>query len=139
MNIGFLVVCYFVSLFVDWVFQWDWQAVNKSKWNKNDNKFKSFVAVSTHALIYGTLTTLITYILLIFTGVTFRLDFIKPTYYILVFSHLFIDTRLPVKAIMYFKGMKKEQINDYQNYGFMHIGIDHRLHELVILILAFFV
>jgi hypothetical protein len=139
MNIEFLVICYFVSLFIDWVFQWNWQAVNKSKWGKDDKKFKSFVAVSTHAFVYGTLTTFITYILLILAGASFKLEFVKPTYYILVLSHLFIDTRLPVKAIMWFKGIKKEQINDYQNYGFMHIGLDHRLHELVILTLAFFV
>nr|DAX84892.1 MAG TPA: Protein of unknown function (DUF3307) [Caudoviricetes sp.] len=31
-NIEYLVVTYFVSLFVDWVFQTDWQATNKSKW-----------------------------------------------------------------------------------------------------------
>lgn len=35
--------------------------------------------------------------------------------------------------------MTDKQINYFQNYGFMHIGIDHRLHELVLLILAFIV
>lgn len=33
--------------------------------------------------------------------------------------------------------MTKEQIGDYDQFGFMHIGIDHRLHELVIFILSF--
>lgn len=32
--------------------------------------------------------------------------------------------------------MTDDQINDTANFGFMHIGIDHRLHEAVILILA---
>ena len=32
--------------------------------------------------------------------------------------------------------MSREQIDDHVNFGFMHIGIDHRLHELVILILS---
>lgn len=37
-NINYLIVTYIVSLFVDWIFQTEWQAINKSKWNKNDNK-----------------------------------------------------------------------------------------------------
>lgn len=37
-DIDYLIVTYIVSLFVDWIFQTEWQAINKSKWNKNDNK-----------------------------------------------------------------------------------------------------
>ena len=54
----------------------------------------------------------------------------------LFITHAIIDSRIPVKWIMRLKGMTKEQINDYIGYGFMHIGIDHRLHELVIFILS---
>ena len=32
-NVEFLIVTYFIGLFVDWVFQLDWQAINKSKWS----------------------------------------------------------------------------------------------------------
>jgi hypothetical protein len=60
-------------------------------------------------------------------------------FFVLLITHIIIDTRIPVKWIMRFKGMSWEQINDYQTYGFMHIGIDHRLHELVLLVMAFIV
>jgi hypothetical protein len=132
MNIEFLIVCYFVSLFVDWIFQWDWQAQNKSKWVKG-NRTNALFACVTHSLIYAFITVEIVGHLIdvnIANGLIFSVLFI---------SHFIIDSRIPVKWIMRFKGMSKQQINDYQTYGFMHIGIDHRLHELVILILAFFV
>jgi hypothetical protein len=129
-NVEFLIVAYLVGLFVDWVFQWDWQAVNKSKWGKNDNKIISFTAVISHSATYAFITTIVISLLL---NHTLNLFIIYNT---LLISHAIIDTRIPVKAIMRFKGMTKEQINDYQNYGFMHIGIDHRLHEMVLLILA---
>lgn len=132
-NINFLVVSYFIGLFVDWVFQWQWQAINKSKWGKSDNKVTSFLAVTSHSLIYSILTTLPTlYLINDFSHV--GLIFI-----VLFISHEIIDTRVLVKLIMKLKGMTDEQIYDYQNYGFMHIGIDHRLHEMVLLILAMLV
>jgi biotin transporter BioY len=132
-NIEFLVVVYFISLFVDWVFQWNWQAMNKSKWSNGDNKLYSLLAVASHSSVYSILTT-------IFTSLILQ-DWSKAWIIVLVLfiSHTIIDTRIPVKWIMRFKGMSKEQINDYQNYGFMHIGIDHRLHEIVLVILALFV
>jgi len=129
-NIDFLVVSYIIGLFIDWIFQWNWQAVNKSKWNKNDNKIFSLWAVGSHSFIYSILTSLIS--LWITNGL---IDF-WVVFIILFITHAIIDTRIPVKAIMYFKGMKKEQIYDYQTYGFMHIGIDHRLHELVLLVIS---
>lgn len=133
-NVEFLVVTYFISLFVDWVFQWNWQAVNKSKWTLEDDKIISTIAVVSHSFIYATLTTLP--LLLI---VNFEYNQFSLLWNVLFYSHLFIDTRIPVKWIMRFKGLSWDQINDYQNYGFMHIGIDHRLHELVLLLLAFIV
>lgn len=131
-NIEFLVVCYFVGLFVDWVFQSQEQAANKSKWNKEDNKWRSFKVVFMHSFIYAWFTTCFTVLI---CG-----DINKYLILVTLFvTHLIIDTRIPVKWILRLKGMSKEQIADYQNYGFMHIGIDHRLHELVILILALIV
>ena len=133
-NVEFLIVTYLVSLFVDWVFQHECQAINKSKWGKNDNKYISWMALWSHAGLYAVLTSVITCII----------NNISDNYYHMIFltlfiSHAIIDTRIPVKWIMKLKGMSNEQINDYANYGFMHIGIDHRLHELIILILSMIV
>lgn len=132
-NIEFLVISCLVSLFVDWVFQWDWQAVNKSKWIKG-NYHMAALAVVTHSFIYTGIVTIVLSIL----GV---IPIEKQTMVavVLLVSHTIIDTRILVKWIMRFKGIKWEQINDYKNFGFMHIGIDHRLHELVLLILAFII
>ena len=130
-NVEFLVVTYLVGLFVDWVFQFDWQAANKSKWGNNDNKIKSFNALFSHSLVYAFITTsIVTFIV--------KLNIVQNIIMLitLFITHAIIDSRIPVKAIMKFKQMSDEQINDYVNYGFMHIGIDHRLHELVILILS---
>lgn len=132
-NVEFLVVTYLVALFVDWVFQTDWQASNKSKWGKNDDKFYTMGALITHSVVYALLTT-ISVTIILNPNITPANIYIM--FFVLLISHAIIDTRIPVKAIMKFKGMTDEQINDYTNYGFMHIGIDHRLHELVILILS---
>ena len=133
MNIEFLVISYFVGLFVDWIFQSDWQASNKSKWDKSDNKLNSFSAVISHSAVYAILTT---YIVNFCTNITN----INAVIMILVLfiTHMIIDTRIPVKYIMKLKGMSDDQINDHVRYGFLHIGIDHRLHELVLFILSFF-
>lgn len=130
-NIEYLVVTYFVSLFVDWIFQTDWQAANKSKWSKNDNKKISLTALSSHSLIYASITSLIVFIILGLNAVQYIITIIT-----LFITHLIIDTRIPVKWIMRKKDMTDDQINDTVNFGFMHIGIDHRLHEAVIFILA---
>jgi len=132
-NIDFLVIAYFVGMFVDWVFQWNWQAINKSKWSKQDNKLLSFCAQVIHSFIYTFLTAVAT-LYLIRDWSNFCLVF-----WTLLISHAIIDTRILVKWVMRFKGMTWEQIYDYQNYGFIHIGIDHRLHEIVLLVLAMFV
>lgn len=134
MNIEFLVVSYFVGLFVDWIFQSDWQASNKSKWEKSDNKLKSFSAVISHSAVYAILTT---YIVIFCTNISN----INAVIMILVLfiTHMIIDTRIPVKFIMKLKGMTNDQINDSVRYGFLHIGIDHRLHEMVLFILSFFI
>lgn len=133
-NVEFLIVTYLVGLFVDWIFQWDWQASNKSKWGKDDNKLLSGVSLFTHSLLYATLTMLFVYLLIGLNVVQYAIVLV-----VLLITHTIIDIRIPVKWIMKFKGMTDDQINDYTNYGFMHIGIDHRLHELVILILSIFI
>lgn len=134
MNIEFLVVSYFIGLFVDWIFQSDWQASNKSKWGKCDNKLKSLAAVITHSAIYAILTTVIVYFCINISNVNAAIMIL-----VLFITHVIIDTRIPVKFIMKLKGMTNDQINDSVRYGFLHIGIDHRLHELVLFILSFFI
>jgi len=132
-NVEFLMISYIIGLFMDWIPQWQWQAVNKSKWGKQDNKLLSFWAVSSHSFIYAILTTIVTlYLIKDFSS-------LYVVFFTLLISHIIIDTRIIVKYIMRFKGLAWEQIYDYQNYGFMHIGIDHRLHEIVLLVLAIFV
>lgn len=133
-NIEFLVVAYFIGLFVDWVFQWQWQAENKSKWGASENKSKSLLALISHSFVYAFLTAGSLLMLTAISLSSFTLVFL-----VLLISHAVIDTRIPVKWILKFKGLSDEQIVDYQNFGFLHVGIDHRLHELTLLILAFFV
>ena len=130
-NVEFLIVTYIVSLFVDWVFQADWQASNKSKWSKKDDKIKSASALLSHSFVYACLTTIYVGSIIELSNDKYLIMFI-----VLFISHAIIDTRIPVKLIMLLKGMTPDQIKDTKNYGFMHIGIDHRLHESVILILA---
>lgn len=134
MNIEFLVVSYFVGLFVDWIFQSDWQAYNKSKWEKEDNKLNSLAAVMSHSSIYAILTTVIVYFCVNISNVNAAIMTL-----VLFITHVIIDTRIPVKFIMKLKGMTNDQINDSVRYGFLHIGIDHRLHEMVLFILSFFI
>ena len=134
LNIEFLIAAYFISLFVDWIFQWQWQAENKSKWGKSVNKRLSFAALFSHSFTYAVITSGLLFLL----GTT-PVHHVLLVFSVLLLSHTLIDTRIPVKWIMRFKGLSDEQIHDYQNFGFMHIGIDHRLHEITLLALAFFV
>lgn len=134
MNIEFLVVSYFVGLFVDWIFQSDWQAYNKSKWEKGDDKLNSLAAVISHSAVYASLTTYIVYFCINISNVNAVMMIL-----VLFITHVIIDTRIPVKFIMKLKGMTNDQINDSVRYGFLHIGIDHRLHEMVLFILSFFI
>jgi hypothetical protein len=120
-------------MFFDWVFQSQWQANNKSKWSKKDNTLISFAAVLSHSAFYALSTTLVTLWLL---G---DMKAFWPVLITLFVSHFIIDTRIPVRAIMKAKGLTRDQINDHQTYGFMEIGIDQRLHEIVLLIIAIFI
>ena len=137
MDVQFLVLVYFVGMFVDWVFQTNWQAANKSRWASGDNKTQSLRALLTHAVIYGAGTTLPVALLL---GRAQDLGFYGLVLTALTVTHAFIDSRIPVRWVMkYVKRMRDDQIDNYAEYGFLHLGIDHRLHELVIVFLSFFV
>lgn len=134
MNVEFLLCAYFISLFVDWVFQWQKQAVNKSNWVKG-NRLEAFFADFFHSMIYAVLTSFGVYFCILF-GASF--SFPWWLFHVLLVTHFIIDTRIPVKAIMRFKGISKEDMSN-PRMDFMHIGIDHRLHEMVLLVLAFFI
>lgn len=134
MNTDFLIVSYIVGMFVDWVFQTNYQAFNKSKWGANDNKFYSLGALCRHSLTYSFITTIVVTVIL-----NLSRHFALLMYIVLLLSHAIIDTRIPVKFILKLKGLSKEQINDSVNFGYLHIGVDQRLHELVLLVLAFFI
>ena len=131
-NTDFLIVAYIVTMFVDWVFQAQWQAMHKSKWGKDDCKWISLAALLTHSIVYAGVSVCIIHIIYSQLSVPLMV-------WCLFLSHAIIDTRIPVKFILKLKGMSDEQISDTVNYGFMHIGIDHRLHEIILLILSFFV
>ncbi len=134
MDIKFLITAFIISQFVDWVFQWQWQALNKSKWGRADDKRKSFAALMSHALVYSAITTIALFALSVIST-----DNVCLVFFFLLITHGLIDTRVPVKWLMRFKGVTPEQIGDSINFGFMHIGIDHRLHEISLLILALLV
>jgi hypothetical protein len=132
-NSDFLIITYLISLFVDWVFQSDYDATHKSKWGKNDNKWNSFFALTSHSVTYASITSILVTLIL-----GYHTEQAVILLIALFITHAIIDTRILVKLIMKLKGMSEEQISDHANFGFMHIGIDHRLHELVIIILSFF-
>lgn len=134
-NIKFLIIAYIVGMAVDWILQFESQAVNKSKWYKGCNWKLSLSALLTHSFIYAGFTEVLTYYLGCFKATSSCIIVVS----VLFITHAIIDTRIPVKKIMKFKGMSEEQINDHVNFGFMHIGIDQRLHEIVLLILALFI
>lgn len=139
-NIYFLIICLIVSKAVDWIFQSQWQANNKSKFDKKDDKYASLVALITHSAMYAIITTLIVGLILNWNSSIALWETKTSLIAVILFlTHLFIDTRIPVKWIMRFKGVTKEQINDIQNYGFLQLGIDQILHEITILVLSFFV
>ena len=131
LNVEFLIVAYIVCMFIDWVFQSQEQADYKSKWNKDDDKLFSLYALITHSNFYALTSTIVLYQL----G-CIELSNTYLVFFVLFITHAIIDTRIPVKWIMKLKGLTNEQIKDVQTYGFMHVGIDHRLHELVLLVLA---
>lgn len=134
MNVEFLLCAYFISLFVDWVFQNQWQANNKSNWEK-ENRFYAISALWQHSFIYAVGTFFGLWICTL-AGASFIL---QPWPVAVLFAtHFAIDNRIPVKFIMKLKGITEEQMAN-PRMDFMHIGIDHRLHEMVLLVMAFFV
>lgn len=132
LNLPFLVMALIIGAFVDFIFQGSWEARNKSLWGKGDNRLKSFAATCVHSIIYASLTTLAVLLIL---GMLEKAYTVFPVLFV---SHALIDTRIPVRFIMRLKGIPWQSIVK-GNLVYLEIGIDQRLHEAVILALAFFV
>jgi hypothetical protein len=122
MNLEFLVVALVIGRAVDWIFQTQWQA---------ENKTHNFWTLFEHSMYYSMLTT---------WGIVFLTN-ISPglgagyIWITLLISHMIIDNRFLVKFIMYMKGVTWEQINS-KEYGWLQLGIDQILHDLIILMIA---
>ena len=114
LDTDFLIVIYIVSKIVDWLFQSDWQARNKTK---------HLAPLLSHSAIYAILTT----------GIT-NLIIPVPNFWLvelyLFITHAIIDDRRIVKWVMKMKGTPQDAP------GFLEVGIDQRLHELSLLVLA---
>lgn len=133
-NFEFLIIAFIVSPIVDWILQWEWQAMNKSRWGKGDNKKLSLSALFTHSWVYASVVTLVCLLL----GVLGNNKSLMVLL-VLFISHFIIDNRYIVKLVLRFKGISKYDVENNKNLGFLHIGIDRRLHELVILLLSLFI
>ncbi len=122
MNLEFLVAALIIGRAVDWIFQTKYQAENKT-WN--------FWALFEHSMFYS----LITMWILVMFGITvpgLTAGYIWGT---LLLSHMIIDNRFFVKFLMYMKGLTWEEVNS-KEYGWLQIGIDQILHDVVILLIA---
>jgi hypothetical protein len=120
MNLEFLVVALIISKSVDWILQTKKQA---------ENKTTDTVSLLWHCLTFAGITSII---LLVILGASY--PYISVL--LLLFgSHIIIDKRYIVKKIMMWKGLSRHQVYS-KEYGWLQIGIDQRLHELVILVIA---
>lgn len=122
-SIEFIVIGLTISKSVDWIVQSQWQALNKTK---------DFDVLFSHSLVYAFLTSFLTMIIIYSNEMFIWFVVTLAITVVLFISHLLIDNRYIVKLIMRAKGVTWEQINSPE-YGWMQIGIDQRLHELVIL------
>lgn len=117
MNIEFFIATSVIGTSVDYIFQGQKEAELKSK-----NK----LILTQHSFAYAVLTSTI-------------VSFLVPIHLLIVFltlfsTHWIIDTRKPVKYIMYRKEIAYEEMD--VKYGWLQIELDQILHTLVILMLA---
>ncbi len=119
-NLEFLVVALIIGRAVDWIFQTKYQA---------ENKTHNVIELLEHSLWYATLTY---FGVVLVTGTIFSMSIVFPA---LVISHIIIDNRFLVKLIMYVKGLTWVEVNS-KKYAWLQIGIDQRLHDIVILLIA---
>ncbi len=122
MNLEFLVAALIIGRAVDWIFQTKYQAENKT-WDLR--------ALFEHSMFYS----LITMWILVMLDITVPGLIAGYIWGALLISHMIIDNRLFVKFLMYVKGLTWEEVNS-KEYGWLQIGIDQRLHDIVILLIA---
>ncbi len=129
-DITFLILTILCGAFYDWIFQLEWVFNNKN--NMLSKRFIRIYTLHLHSAVYATLTYL-TVSVLIGHGL--------PLYVwvVLLLSHIFIDSRLPINAILKLKGIPEEDYLNCDRYGYLITNVDNRLHELVIIILAILV
>ena len=128
MNLELLVVALVVAKAVDWIVQSQWQA---------ENKTKKMVALWAHSMWYATTTWII--LLILFTSTFYRNDFTSLVFFLGLFiSHAIIDNRWVVKQIMiHVRHLTKEQVYGVeQKWAWLEVGIDQRLHDLVVVALV---
>jgi len=123
MNLEFLVVALVIGKVVDWIFQSQHQA---------ENKTKNFWDLFEHSLCYSIVTTILVAILL---SSPLNGDILWIG---LLITHMIIDNRMFVRFIMYCKGLTWEQTGSPE-YAWLQLGIDQRLHDVVILVIAFII
>ncbi len=122
MNLEFLVAAVIVATAIDWIFQSQYQA---------ENKTANFWVLLEHSLYYS-IPTVFVMVMLNIIAPGLIAGYIWAT---LLISHMIIDNRYIVKFIMYLKGLSWEQING-KEWGWLQVGIDQRLHDIVILAIA---
>jgi len=122
MNIQFLVVALVIGRSVDWIFQSQTQAVNKSH-----DYWQLFI----HCWIYAAFTSELT---LMVIGKWNIINAIFITFFLFA-THFAIDNRILVRYILQLKGIPKNKIES-GSYAWLEIGVDQRLHDVCILILA---
>jgi len=120
-NIEFLIIALIIGKSVDWILQTRHQA---------ENKTTSFKVLFEHSLTYALYTTSIPVLIV---GIT-NLFIIIYLFVMLLITHILIDDRRLVKYIMSKKEIKPEDMS--KSFLWLQIGIDQRLHELVILVMA---
>ncbi len=122
MNLEFLVVALIVARAIDWIFQSQYQAENKTinKW-----------ILLEHSIYYSIPTVFV----MVMLGIIAPGIVAGSIWFVLLVSHMIIDDRRVVKCIMYLKGLSWEQLNS-KEYGWLQIGIDQILHDVIILAIA---
>lgn len=111
-----LLITHFI---MDWIFQWKWEAMNKSK---------NWFALLFHCFVY---TVGFVPVSLIYN--------INLEWLLLIFvSHIICDKRnFEIWLLEKFKGFKREE-NSESSWNIVLIGVDQTLHLIILSLIVFF-
>ena len=115
-----LFEAFFIThLVMDWIFQWKWEAMNKSK---------NILALLFHCTIYA--------VGFIPAFLIFKINFI---WLVLIFaSHIILDNRkFEFWVLEKFKGFKKEEVSESLG-AILLIGLDQTFHLVILAIIVIF-